>query len=209
MLRYEVGHTDGMRDGANVLVLLHGRGADRYDLLGLHTRFPDWVMVAPEAPFPAAPWGYGPGWAWYRFLGHDRPDEATFSESLDRLDEFLKGLPALLGITPGALALGGFSQGGTLSMGYALDNPGAVTRIVNLSGFLASHPRVRATAENALTTRFFWGHGRQDPNIPFELALEGRARLRTAEADLTTHDYQIGHWIDAQELEDVRAWLLT
>jgi phospholipase/carboxylesterase len=202
-----VAHSDGLRDGANLLVLLHGRGADRYDLLGLYGRFPDWVLVAPEAPFPAAPWGYGPGWAWYRFMGHDRPDEATFSESLDRLGEFLSGLPALLGVTPGTLALGGFSQGGTLSMGYALDQAGNVPSIVNLSGFLASHPRVRAVPENVRNTRFFWGHGRQDPNIPFELAQDGRTRLRSAGADLTTHDYAIGHWIDAQELEDLRAWL--
>jgi phospholipase/carboxylesterase len=209
VLQYEIGNAEAIRDGVPALVLLHGRGADRHDLVGLHKRFPsDWVLVAPQAPFPAAPWGYGPGWAWYRFLGRDRPDEATFSESLDQLREFLDGLPTVLGATPGTLALGGFSQGGTLSMGYALDRPGVVPHVLNFSGFLASHPRVIASAANVRGTRFYWGHGTQDPNIPFELAVEGRTALRSAGADLETRDYPIGHWIDAQELADARAWLV-
>ncbi len=209
MLKFEIENQAAARNGGNVLVLLHGRGADRFDLLGLARRFPeDWGLVAPEAPFPAAPWGYGPGWAWYRFLGRDRPDEVTFSDSLDRLHEFLSGLPALLGTTPGRIALGGFSQGGTLSMAYALSHPGTAPLVINFSGFLADHPRVKVTPSNVQGSRFFWGHGTADQNIPFELALEGRARLRAANADLETRDYPIGHWIDAQELADAEEWLV-
>lgn len=208
MLKFEVENATAAQTGGNVLVLLHGRGADRFDLLGLHRRFPeDWVLVAPEAPFPAAPWGYGPGWAWYRFMGRNRPDPETFSHSLDELQTFLTALPTTLGVQPGTIALGGFSQGGTLSIGCALDQPGCAPLIVNLSGFLADHPRVRVMPETTRGTRFFWGHGRADQNIPFDLAVEGRAQLRAAQADLETHDYDIGHWIDAQELADLSAWL--
>ncbi|MGH7459655.1 MAG: alpha/beta hydrolase, partial [Longimicrobiales bacterium] len=132
MLLYEIANAGAAREGANVLVLLHGRGADRHDLLGLHKRFPaDWLLIAPEAPFPAAPWGYGPGWAWYRFLGHNRPEPESFSKSLDQLHDFLNALPETIGVTPGRVALGGFSQGGTLSMAYALNHPGRVPHILN------------------------------------------------------------------------------
>lgn len=208
LLRHEIAMPQSPQDGANVIVLLHGRGADRFDLLGLSKRFPDdWIVVTPEAPFPAATWGYGPGSAWYRYLGRNRPEEKSFNTSLERLSEFLAALPKIVGVTPGRVALGGFSQGGTMSLAYALSRPDGPTYILNFSGFLADHPRVNVTPASVKGYRFFWGHGKQDPNIPFDLAIEGRSMLRDAEAHLTTRDYNIGHWIDAQELSDANDWL--
>jgi phospholipase/carboxylesterase len=189
-------------------VLLHGRGSNRHDLFSLQHQLPaDWVVIAPEAPFPAAPWGYGPGSAWYRFLGRNRPEPESFARSLEQLGEFLAELPRVLNGTPSRLALGGFSQGGTMSLACALAHPGTVPRVINFSGFLADHPQVAATPDSVRGTRFFWGHGRMDPNIPFDLALEGRAQLTAARADLTTRDYAIGHWIDPQELQDAVEWV--
>jgi predicted esterase len=46
-----------------------------------------------------------------------------------------------------------------------------------------------------------------DGNIPFDLAIEGRAALRQAGADLTERDYAIGHWIDPVELQDAINWV--
>jgi phospholipase/carboxylesterase len=208
MLEHEAYVPPAAADGVPVVVLLHGRGADRRDLFGLSRAFPDtWAVVAPDAPFPAAPWGYGPGRAWYRYMGRNVPDAASFAASLGAVDELLDALPAVLGVEPGPLALGGFSQGGTVSIGHALSRPGRVGSIINFSGFLADHPTVRVTPETVGRTRFFWGHGTGDPAIPFALAIEGRAALAAAGADLEARDYGIGHWIDEVELRDVVAWL--
>src|SRR5688500_3530433 len=137
-LKYEIDRSD---DPSTVVVLLHGRGSDRFDLLGLRRGLPPEVtIVTPEASFPGSPWGYGPGWAWYRYLGEDRPDPETFSESQRQLGEFLSSLPDLLNFKPGHLVVGGFSQGGTMSLAYGLSKPGAVTAVLNFSGFLANHP---------------------------------------------------------------------
>jgi phospholipase/carboxylesterase len=194
--------------GAPVLVLLHGRGSHRGDLFSLRRQLPpEWSVLAPDAPFPAAPWGYGPGYAWYRYLGRNTPEPESFSGSLAALDTLLDLLPTILGEAPKSIALGGFSQGGTMSVGYALAHPGRVAHVLNFSGFLADHPAVAATAESVAGTRFFWGHGRQDPNIPFALGVEGRDLLRAAGADLDARDYDIGHWIDPEELGDAVAWL--
>jgi phospholipase/carboxylesterase len=208
MLEYDIRVADDVRDGAPLIVLLHGRGSDKDDLMGLAPHMPsDAMVVAPRAPFPGAPWGYGAGWAWYRFLGRDRPEPDSFSTSLERLDVFLATLPDRLPVTPGPLTLGGFSQGGTLSLAYALTRPARVPSVLNFSGFLADHPAVAVTAEAVAGTRIFWGHGTRDPNIPFELALEGRARLEAAGAELESRDYEIGHWIDDQELRDAVSWM--
>lgn len=208
MLEYETLVPEGTADGAPVAVLLHGRGSNERDLLGLAPGLPPGtVVVAPRAPFPGAPWGYGPGWAWYRFLGGRRPEPESYEAGQRALEEFLEAVPALLPVRPGEVVLGGFSQGGTMSLGYALRNPGAVPRVVNFSGFLPEHPSVEARADTVRGTRFFWGHGLQDPAIPHQMAREGRAELEAVGADLEARDYPIGHWISPEELRDVAEWM--
>lgn len=205
---YEVYVPTDAPPGVPVVVLLHGRGADRTDLFGLRRQLPPgWAVVAPDAPFHAAPWGYGPGRAWYRYLGRNRPDADSFAQSLRTLDAVLDALSGILGTDPGPVAMGGFSQGGTMSVGHALSRPGRVRHIINFSGFLADHPLVAASPDRVQGTRFFWGHGVSDPSIPFALGEEGRQQLRAAGADLETKDYPIGHWIDPRELSDAVSWL--
>lgn len=208
MLKYEQVVPGGVREGAPLVVLLHGRGTDRFDLLGLAPLLaPNAVVVTAEAPHPGAPWGYGPGWAWYRFVGTDAPEPESFEASQQALAAFLAELPARLPVRTGPLVLGGFSQGGTMSLGYALRNPGTVPLVLCLSGFLPRHPTVRAAAETVRGTRFFWGHGTMDPAIPFALGQDGRAALRAAGAELETRDYPMGHGISPEEATDVRDWM--
>ncbi len=196
------------RDGTPVLVLMHGRGAGAADLAGFRGWVPDRVALAlPQAPHPGAPWGYGDGWAWYRYEGDDRPDVASFSDSLAALGRLISSLETDLGFQPGAIVLGGFSQGGTLALGYALSHPDAVPGVMNLSGFLPSHPDVVVTPETVGRTRFFWGHGARDPAIPLALARRGRESLRSAGADLEAHDYAMNHGIIPDELRDAMEWL--
>jgi phospholipase/carboxylesterase len=206
--RFEQVVPPSARDGAPLVVLLHGRGSDRFDLSGLAPHLaPDAVVVTPEAPFPGLPWGYGPGSAWYRFMGRNRPEPESFEASQRALGAFLAELPGRLPVRTGPLVLGGFSQGGTMSVAYALRNPGAAPLVLNFSGFLADHPSVAATPESVRGTRFWWGHGTLDPQIPFALGEEGRAALLAAGADLEARDYEIGHGIDGDEARDARAWL--
>ena len=194
--------TDTTR-AATVAVLLHGRGSDKHDLQGLRTTLPaEWSIVTPRAPFPGAPWGYGQGFAWYRYLEEDRVVTETMQESLGFLDGFLGDLPRSIGFEPARIVLGGFSQGGTMSMAYAITRPGSVGAVLNFSGFLAAWVDVDESGAAPPTTPIFWGHGTGDPNIPFALAERGRARLRRARANLVTRDYRMGHQIDASEVAD-------
>lgn len=208
MLLYETYIPDDVKDGAPVFVLLHGRGSHMGDLMGLQPYLPpEAIVVAPQAPFPGAQWGYGPGWAWYRVWRVPKPDPESFEKGQAELHEFLSALPGLLPVKRGPLILGGFSQGGVMSLAYALQHPGAVQMVVNFSGFLADHPGVEPTSENLAGLRIFWGHGTDDPMIPFALAQQGQQQLAAAGADLTARQYAIGHWIDGQELQDVVTWV--
>lgn len=187
--------------GPTVAVLLHGRGSDEKDLQGLAPMLPEhWILVTPRAPNAAASWGYGPGWAWYRYEAEDRVVTDTLARSLDALDEFLADLPARLGLSPRRIVMGGFSQGGTMSLAYALTRPDAVSAAINFSGFLAASVDLRNAPAAPV---IFWGHGRHDPNIPFALAERGRERLAAAGAPrVVPRDYEIGHWIVPEEVAD-------
>ena len=178
------------------------------DLQGLVQVLPQGgSLVTPQAPHPGGPWGYGPGWAWYRYLGQDRADARSLTASLGALDTFLDALPDLLGFSPGPLILGGFSQGGSTSLAYALTRPGRVTGVVVLSGFLVNEEILGVGPDALGTTPVFWGHGTQDPAVPFALALQGRDRLRDAGVELESHDYSMGHWVTPEEVDDLRKWL--
>lgn len=193
-------------EGATVVVLLHGRGSDKHDLQGLRPLLPaDWSLVTPRAPFSGAPWGYGPGYAWYRYQEEDRVVTDTLEESLGLLDDFLGGLPGTLGFRPGRVVLGGFSQGGTVSLAYAISRTDGVSAALNFSGFLAAWVELDESGSAPPRTPIFWGHGTGDPAIPIALAEKGRSRLRRAGAKLLARDYRVGHWIAAEEVADAVA----
>lgn len=199
---------EGAGDGTPLMVLLHGRGSDMNDLQGLRQSLPREVaLVTPRAPHPGAPWGYGFGWAWYRYLGDDRPDAQSLQTSLQALDDFLAPLPDHLGFQPGPMVLGGFSQGGTTSLAYALSRPGAAHGIVNLSGFLPEVPGMGLSLEVLKETPLFWAHGNQDPAVPFGLARKGWKTIQEAGGRLEAKEYAMGHWVSPEEMEALGAWL--
>ena len=164
-------------------------------------------LLTPQAPHPGAPWGYGPGWAWYRYLGDDRAEPSSLKASLEALEIFMADLPATVGFDPGPVVLGGFSQGGTTSLAYALTHPGTVDGVVNLSGFLVGRDTLGVQPEALGDTPLFWAHGTQDPAVPFTLAGRGRERLRAAGRRVDTRDYAMGHWVSREEREDLAVWL--
>ncbi len=203
MLTFQIQLPAHLPEPAPLVVLLHGRGADESDMLGLAPYLPGCMIAAVRAPFPAAPWGYGSGFAWYRYLGGVRPDPQHLRQAVSSLDEVLAALPAALPAPPSSLILGGFSQGGTVSLAYALQHPGRVQVVLNLSGFLPDHPDVQVTPASVANTTFYWPHGLHDPAIPHTLAVQGRAALLAAGACVAAPDYAIGHAIVREELEDI------
>lgn len=206
LLDFDLTVPHGSADGATVAVLLHGRGSHKGDLQALAPVLPrEWIIVTPQAPYSGEEWGYGPGWAWYRYVAENRLVPETLAESLTLLDGFMSSLEATVGVTPGRVVLGGFSQGGTTSVAYALSRPGSVTAAWNLSGFLAASVELPGGKAASGATPIFWGHGTRDPNIPFSLAVAGRDALRAAGVPLVAMDYPIGHWILPDEIHDAVA----
>ena len=76
----------------------------------------------------------------------DRLVEETLAHSMSALEAFLDQLPVLLDFEPGRIVLGGFSQGGTTSMAFAISRPSTVAAVINFSGFLTESVEVPFSA---------------------------------------------------------------
>lgn len=209
-LEYDMSLPEGTSSADTVAVLLHGRGSHKSDLQSLASLLPsNWALVTPQAPFVGATWGYGPGWAWYRHAGENRLIEDTLNASMASLDDFLSALPELFELTPKSLILGGFSQGGTTSLSYAMTRPGVVDAVWNFSGFVHSGLKLPKGERATTATPIFWGHGRQDRVIPHSIAVSGQKALTEAGVSFTQADYDIGHWIVDDEVKRALALVLA
>jgi phospholipase/carboxylesterase len=209
-LEYDLSLPKGTRAADTVAVLLHGRGSHKGDLQGLAPLLPsNWALVTPQAPFVGAPWGYGPGWAWYRHAGENRLIEDTLNSSMASLDDFLRALPELLEFTPKSLILGGFSQGGTTSLSYAMTRPGVVDAVWNFSGFVHAGLTLPSGERAKTATPIFWGHGRQDTVIPHSIAVSGQKALTEVGVSFTDAVYDIGHWIVNDEVRRALEFVLA
>jgi len=84
------------------LVLLHGRGADEEDLLGLASAFDErFFVISARAPFP---YDFG-GYTWYDAGTAGAPEPRMFQESCDRLSRFLDDIRTQYPLDPQKLVL--------------------------------------------------------------------------------------------------------
>src|ERR1043165_4539566 len=114
----------GTPQAQRVLLLIHGYGANENDLGGLLPYLDpegNFLTVLPRGPV-AAP----PGFAWYDIagVGGGRGPDATFVESLDALDDLLDAVCTEHGKDRATAVVGGFSQGGALTVALGLRRTG-------------------------------------------------------------------------------------
>ena len=187
-------------EGAPGLLLLHGRGADEADLMGLEEALdPRLAVVSARAPFR-----WGPGFAWSG-VG---PEEAeTMRASLEELWRFVGDLPAAYGIDPRRLYLMGFSQGAVMSAALALTIPEQVRGVIMHSGYVPTHAGLPLKPEQIRGKPFFLAHGKYDDLIPVELGRASQHYLSSHAARLTYQEYPIGHTISEESLYDLSEWL--
>jgi len=185
-----------------LVVLLHGRGADEYDLLDIADFLPRaYTYASVRAPVPVE----GGGYTWFENRGVARPIPQSIASSTAALRAWLDD--AAIGCATQTCYLVGFSAGMMMAAALALDDPSRFAGAVLLSGAIAFDGGGHATDGRLTGFRAFYGRGSLDDVIPHELVARTDAYLRgRSGASLTFREYPHGHSISEAELEDVARW---
>jgi phospholipase/carboxylesterase len=193
-----------------LIMILHGWGASAQDVAALSSfsHLPDFQFVFPDAPFPHA--YSSSGRAWYDFPNNfsfqsspefrDRPD---LSSSRQLLQDLIKMQSEQTGVPLSKIILGGFSQGGAMTLDVGIDLP--LAGLMVLSGYLhAPLQPQRSSLPPALVV-----HGRQDTVVPLTAAHQVRDRLVTLGVPLTYEEYNMGHEIQPIVLTQMQTFVNT
>jgi phospholipase/carboxylesterase len=199
------------------IIWLHGLGADAHDFEPvvpqlLPRRERAWRFVFPNAPIrPVTINGGMRMRAWYDIQGFDRTaaeDEAGFRDASRLIGELI-AREVVRGIPAQRIVLGGFSQGGAVSLYAALRFPERLAGVLALSCYLPLHGRLaaeRAGANDA--TPVFMAHGDADAVISLSLAAHSRDVLQTLGHAVDWREYPMAHSVCPAEIADIRAFLM-
>jgi phospholipase/carboxylesterase len=186
-----------------LILLFHGYGSNAEDLFALE-RFlpPEAIVLSFQAPLLFGSEQY----AWF-------PLDWSGARPTSRIEDVQKGRVEVraritfartrYNISAERTVLLGFSQGAILALAAALETPDLARHVVALSGRLshALHPT------EPVSLRVFVGHGKDDPVIPVVDARELREALLRVGASVEYREYEMGHAILPEEIDDLSRWL--
>jgi phospholipase/carboxylesterase len=181
-------NTSRSNESVTYAIVLHGFGADAYDLQtiseALETRYPlHWIF--PQGPLEVP---IGPGWtgrAWWSIdiealnramlSGSPRDLSQTVPEGLIAARNRVFSLIAALKVPWSQIVLAGFSQGAMLATDVFLSAPETPKGLMIFSGALINKEEWKESALKHQGARFFQSHGKNDS----VLSLKGAQQLET------------------------------
>ncbi|MDJ0687579.1 MAG: alpha/beta hydrolase [Xenococcaceae cyanobacterium MO_188.B32] len=185
----------------NLLIMLHGWGANYQDLAPLASMFnlPGFAYLFPNAPFehPQVPGGR----AWYAL---ETEEYSGLAESKQLLRDWLLSLPDNTGIPLENTIMTGFSQGGAMTLDIGLTLP--LAGLCSLSGYLHASPQKndRVNFPPVLIV-----HGTQDPVVPIQAARQAKEKLMAIGVEVKYREFAMGHEIQPPVLPLIQEFITT
>jgi phospholipase/carboxylesterase len=190
---------------APVLIMLHGRGADENDLIGLSEYLDERLfIVSVRAPFQFA---YTGGFTWFDIEDIGKPDLKMFNESYQKLMQFIEDVKVGYPVDPAKIFLFGFSMGTMMSYAVSLTHPEMIRGVVANSGIIPEGLDLEYKWEEIKDKPFFVSHGVHDSIIPVAFAKRAKVLLEKSEAIVTYREYEMDHQIDEESLGDIIKWI--
>ncbi|MGO4574257.1 alpha/beta hydrolase [Microvirga sp. 2TAF3] len=190
-----------------LVVFLHGLGADGGDLIEIGQHWRDWLpdaaFVAPHAPDPCD--GVPMGRQWFPLSLRD-PAEfwRGVTYAAPRLDAFLDQELARYDLPASKLALVGFSQGTMMALHVGLRRTTGLAGIVGFSGLaVLENGKGPESLKEAVRSKppVLLTHGEQDEVLPVEMFLFSKEVLTGAEVPCQWHlSPGVSHGIDEEAL---------
>lgn len=187
-----------LAEAHGVVILLHGRGANAEDILGLSHELahPGLAYLAPQAAQRT----------WYptSFLAPQAENEPWLTSALAKLKSIVDDAVAN-GIPTERIILCGFSQGACLSSEFVARNPTRYGGLIALTGGLIGTDQEVASATRVSGLAGTPGlllSGDPDPHVPWKRVEQTAAILEAMGADITTKRYpNRPHTVTRDELE--------
>jgi phospholipase/carboxylesterase len=181
------------KSSRRLMVMLHGLG----DSIEGYRWLPE-AMDLPWLNFLLvnAPDAYYGGYSWF-----DYPDNMApgIMRSRKLIFELLDGFQ-IRGFAPRDVTLGGFSQGGLMTMDAGLRYPHRLAGLVDISGWAFEIERLlEEFSPVAREQRLLISHGPYDPLIPFAPVKEQAQTLKKAGLAVEWHEFPKGHTIYGEE----------
>jgi phospholipase/carboxylesterase len=204
------------RNPKGTVIWLHGLGADAHDFEPIVPQLvgPDerpLRFIFPNAPVrPISINGGMSMRAWHDILAFDRraPQDEVGIRASDAAVGALIRRENERGIASNRIVLGGFSQGGAISLFTGPRYPEQLAGIMGLSCYMLledSLPAERTVAN--YKTPVFLAHGSQDPMVDIRRGQEARQLLEAGGYPVEWHAYAMPHSVCPQEVDDIGRWL--
>jgi phospholipase/carboxylesterase len=192
-----------------LVILLHGLGADGNDLIGLAPYwaplFPEAEFLAPDAPFPCDMAPFGRQW----FSLQDRSPMSILAgvrAAAPILDAFIDDALEGRNLDESRLALVGFSQGTMMSLYVGLRRAKALAGIVGFSGALIGSETLPQDIRSRPPVLLI--HGDSDEIVPFQALSLAEQGLKAAGVRVESLICPgLGHGIDEAGLKRGGAFL--
>jgi phospholipase/carboxylesterase len=186
------------------IVMLHGREGDEDSMWLLQPALPPgWLVVAPRGmvadPVAGYDWMAGGAGRW--------PVLDDFGDAVARLTRLVEVLPHLYQADPRATYFMGFSQGAAAAYATVIAHPRLVSAVAGIAGFVPTDCNAREAAPLA-GLPVFMAVGTTDPQVPLARSRACARALTDIGAELTYHEYNVGHKLSTQGMRDLRAWWL-
>ncbi|HSG58672.1 MAG TPA: alpha/beta fold hydrolase [Woeseiaceae bacterium] len=208
-------------DPTGSVIWLHGLGADGHDFEPIvpELRLPADLplrFVFPHAPLRPVTINGGVAMrAWYDIISLDRQGPVD-ADGIVASSQILSGLidaERERGIEPGRIVVAGFSQGGAIALHAALRYPERLAGLMALSTYLPLQERFAGEVLGKAggcdkSLPIFMGHGSFDPMLPMALGKDSAALLTQSGFEVEWHEYPMAHAVCAEEIVDIRRWLL-
>ncbi|AIL65410.1 Carboxylesterase 2 [Rickettsiales bacterium Ac37b] len=197
------------KQAKQLVVMLHGVGADGENLIDLANNFqdmlPDAHFIAPNAPFPYenAPIGY----QWFSL--NDRSEKALLGGmeiAMPILNAFIDQQLERFNLSEDKLILIGFSQGTMMSLHLSFRRKNPLAAVIGFSGALIGEQAL----ERELNSRppVLLVHGEEDSVVPFPLMLYASRVLHKMSIPITTYKCEgLGHMINLEGINKARDFL--